>query len=62
VPSVILIHPSVWPQYADVTDRQTGQTGQRSKSAYSPLDIIELFSLALTVEALQGRTAAIMIC
>ena len=26
VPSGILIHPSVWPQYTDVTDRQTGQT------------------------------------
>ena len=26
VPSVILIHPTVWPQHTNVTDRQTGQT------------------------------------
>ena len=26
VPSGILIHPTVWPQYTNVTDRQTGQT------------------------------------
>jgi len=25
-PSFILTHPAVWPQYANVTDRQTGQT------------------------------------
>ena len=25
VPSGILIHPAVWPQYTNVTDRQTGQ-------------------------------------
>jgi len=25
MPSFILIHPSVWPQYTNVTDRQTGQ-------------------------------------
>jgi len=29
VPSGILIHPTVWPQYTNVTDRQTGQ---RSRS------------------------------
>jgi len=28
MPSFILIHPTVWPQYTNVTDRQTGQTGQ----------------------------------
>jgi len=32
VPSGILIHPTVWPQYTNVTYRQTGQTGQRSRS------------------------------
>jgi len=32
VPDGILIHPTVWPQYTNVTDRQTGQTGQRSDS------------------------------
>jgi len=25
-PNGILIHPTVWPQYTNVTDRQTGQT------------------------------------
>jgi len=30
--SFILIHPTVWPQYTNVTDRQTGQTGQQSDS------------------------------
>jgi len=30
--SFILIHPNVWPQYIKVTDRQAGQTGQRSDS------------------------------
>jgi len=29
VPSGILIHPTVWPQYTNVTDRQTGQTTVR---------------------------------
>ena len=28
MPSFILIHPTVWPQYTNVTDRQTGQRGQ----------------------------------
>jgi len=28
VPSFIFIHPTVWPQYANVTDRQDRQTGQ----------------------------------
>jgi len=31
MPSFILIHPTVWPQYTNVTDR-TGQTVQRSDS------------------------------
>jgi len=26
IPSGILIHPTIWPQYTNVTDRQTGQT------------------------------------
>jgi len=26
LPSGILIYPSVWPQYTNVADRQTGQT------------------------------------
>ena len=28
LPSFILIRPTVWPQYTNVTDRQTGQDGQ----------------------------------
>jgi len=30
IPSGMLIHPTVWPQYTNTTDRQTGQdrTGQ----------------------------------
>ena len=32
VRSGILIHPAVWPQYTNVTDRQTRQIGQRSRS------------------------------
>jgi len=32
IPNGILIHPAVWPQYTNVTDRQTWQTGQRSDS------------------------------
>jgi len=33
VQSGILIHPTIWPQYTNVTDRQTDrQTGQRSRS------------------------------
>jgi len=31
MPSCILIHPAVWPQYTNVTDRQD-RTGQRSDS------------------------------
>ena len=29
MPSFILIRPTVWPQYTNVTDRQTGQTTDR---------------------------------
>ena len=34
MPSFILIHPTFWPQYTNVTDRQadTDRTGQRSNS------------------------------
>jgi len=32
MPSLILIDPTVWPQYTNVTDRQTDRTGQRSDS------------------------------
>jgi len=32
MPSFNLIHPTVWPQYTNVTDRQDRQTGQRSDS------------------------------
>jgi len=32
MPSFILIRPTVWPQYTNVTDKQTGQTGQRTDS------------------------------
>jgi len=28
----ISIRPTVWQQYTNVTDKQTGQTGQRSDS------------------------------
>ena len=28
MPSLILIRPTVWPQYTNVTDRQTGQDRQ----------------------------------
>jgi len=32
MPSLILIHPTVWPQYTNVTDRQTDRQRQRSDS------------------------------
>jgi len=32
MPSFILIRQTVWPQYTNVTDRQTGQDRQRSDS------------------------------
>ena len=35
VPSGILIHPTVWPQYTNVTGRQTGQIGQTTVRSYS---------------------------
>ena len=28
MPSFILVRPTVWPQYTNITDRQTGQTVQ----------------------------------
>jgi len=28
MPSFILIHPTVWPQYTNVTDQRTEQTGR----------------------------------
>jgi len=30
IPSFILIHPTVWPQYTNVTYRQTGQTDRQT--------------------------------
>jgi len=32
MPSFRLIHPTVWPQYINVTNRQTGQTGQTDRT------------------------------
>ena len=32
MPSFILVHPTVWPQYTNITDRQTGRDRQRSDS------------------------------
>jgi len=32
MPSFILIHPTVWPQYTNVTDRQTGQDRQTERT------------------------------
>jgi len=32
VPRCILIHPAVWPQYFNITDRQDSQDRQRSDS------------------------------
>jgi len=32
LPSFILLHPTVWPQYTNVTDIQDRQAGQRSDS------------------------------
>jgi len=29
MPSFILIHPTIWPQYTNVTERQTGQTDRQ---------------------------------
>ena len=29
MPSFILIHPTIWPQYTSITDRQTGQTDRQ---------------------------------
>ena len=37
VPSFILIHRNVWPQYTNVTDRQTGQAGQRDRQDNGPI-------------------------
>ena len=31
MPSFILIHPTVWPQYTNVTDRQTDRTGRQDR-------------------------------
>jgi len=32
MPSIILIHPTVWPQYTNVTDR-TGQVTDRTRNS-----------------------------
>jgi len=32
MPTGILIHPTIWPQYSNITDRQTGQDRQLSDS------------------------------
>ena len=32
IPSFMLIHPTVWPQYTNVTDKTDGQTGQTQQS------------------------------
>jgi len=35
MPSFTLIRPTAWPEYANVTDRQTGQTGQNRQRSDS---------------------------
>jgi len=32
MPSFILTHPTVWPQYTNVTQRQDRQTGQTDRT------------------------------
>jgi len=35
--SFILIHPTVWPQYTNVTDRQTDRTGQTGRQRFDSI-------------------------
>jgi len=44
-PSSIVVHPTVWPQYTNITGRQTVQTGQDRQRS----DSIEQTVLQLTV-------------
>jgi len=43
MPSFILIRPTVWPQYTNVTDRQRGQTGQTDRTDNGPIAYGEPF-------------------
>ena len=37
VPSGILIHPTVWPQYTNVTDRQTDRRDRTDRTENGPI-------------------------
>jgi len=43
-PSGILSHPTVWPQLTNVTDRQTGQTGQTDRQTTVQQDTAKRFT------------------
>jgi len=48
MPRFILIHPTVWPQYTNVTDRQTGQT-ENGLIAYGEPFLANVNSVCLSV-------------
>jgi len=33
MPSFIMIHPTIWPQYSNITDRQTNQTDRQQSDS-----------------------------
>jgi len=37
MPSFVLIHPTISPEYTNVTDRETGQTGQTDRQDNGPI-------------------------
>ena len=54
-PSFILIHPTVWPQYTNVIDRQTGQTDRQAKQRSDSIGRTVLQTVAQN-ETLSYRT------
>ena len=42
MPSFTLIHPTVWPQYTNVTDRQDRQTGQTTSDSIGRVPFYDL--------------------
>jgi len=66
VPSYILFHPTVWPQYTNVTDRQTRQT-ERQRSDSIGRTVLQTvapkrFALCYRTVVLSVLSATLMYC
>jgi len=55
VPSDILIHPTVWPQYTNVTDRQTDRTHRHDRQRSHSIGRTILRTVAQKINSFTDR-------